>query len=77
MVINIQSIHDVRSEKHQDQKLSRKKVCSEIVEKNYEDTNILNAVVSCDKTRLFRYDPETKDQSTERQTPGSLRQKKV
>jgi hypothetical protein len=60
-----------------DQKFSRKRVCSEIAKKNYEDANILNALVACDKIRLFQYDPETKDQSTEGQTPGSPRPKRV
>lgn len=60
-----------------DQKISRKEVCSEIAEKNDEDTNILNAAVTSDKTWLFQCDPETKDQSTERQTPESPKPKKV
>jgi hypothetical protein len=37
-----------------DRKLSRKDVCPEIAEKNDEDTNILNAVVTRDKTQLLQ-----------------------
>jgi hypothetical protein len=60
----------------EDQKLNREEMCQNVLEKNEEETDFLNSVVTCDESRLFQYNPETKRQSTQWKTTHCPRPKK-
>jgi hypothetical protein len=59
--LNMKKVHAKMVPKNlsEDQKLARKQVCYEIMEKT-EDANLLNTVVTCNETWFLQYDLETK-----------------
>ncbi|XP_029163422.1 protein GVQW3-like [Nylanderia fulva] len=60
-----------------DQRLNRLEIATQLADRCKNDPNFLENVVSGDETWVFEYDPESKRQSAEWQTPASPRQKKA
>ena len=61
----------------EDQKESRCHDNREMVELINSDPAVLDALVTCDESWIYCYDPETKRQSSQRKHAGSPRPKKV
>jgi hypothetical protein len=61
----------------EDQKLNRQEMCQKVLEKIEEDPDFLNSVITCDETRIFQYNPETKRRSMQWKTTRSPRPKKA
>ena len=60
-----------------DQQDHRVQVCTELQKAVRHDHNFLSRVITGDESRLYDYDPETKQQSLQWKTPSSLRSKKA
>ncbi|KAL4131731.1 hypothetical protein QTP88_009004 [Uroleucon formosanum] len=60
-----------------DQKFNRKEICSDTLKIIKDDPSFINNIITCDKTWIFTYDPETKRQSMHWRTPTSPRMKKA
>ncbi|GFS88083.1 protein GVQW3 [Trichonephila clavipes] len=60
-----------------EQQATRKNVCTDILDAIKNDPNLLEKVITCDESRFFTYDPETKRQSMHWKTPTSPRAKKA
>nr|CAH7751414.1 unnamed protein product [Callosobruchus chinensis] len=60
-----------------EQKENRKNICIDIMQQLEADPGLLEKVVTCDKTWIFQYDPETKRQSMHWKTQSSPRMKKA
>lgn len=60
-----------------DQKQKRVEICSAVLEKIRTSPKFLDLVITGDETWVFQYDPETKRQSMQWQTPSSPRLKKA
>ena len=59
-----------------EQKQHRLQVAQEMINQSENDPDLLNRVITGDKSWVYGYDPETKAQSSQWKSPGSLRQKK-
>ena len=60
-----------------EQKMNRKDICSDIMERFTDDPELISKIITCDETWIFQYDPETKRQSMHWKTPTSPRVKKA
>ncbi|GFX37903.1 protein GVQW3 [Trichonephila clavipes] len=60
-----------------EQQATRKNVCTDILDAIKNDPNLLEKVITCDESRFFTYDPETKRQSMHWKIPTSPRAKKA
>ena len=60
-----------------EQKMNRKDICSDIMERFTDDPELVSKIITCDETWIFQYDPETKRQSMHWKTPTSPRVKKA
>jgi hypothetical protein len=60
-----------------DQKLQHIKLCLELQEKANEDPSFICRVIMGDESWIYRYDPETKQQSSQWKNPQSPRAKEV
>ena len=60
-----------------DQKARRMQVCENTLQNIENDPKLLTKVVTRDEAWVFEYDPETKRQSKQWLSPGSLRPKKA
>lgn len=60
-----------------EQKQRRVSACEDLPQHVDEDPGFLDNVIMGDKTWIFEYDPETKQQSSEWHTPASLCRKKA
>ena len=60
-----------------EQKEHRMRICADTLENIENDPNLLQNVITCDKTWIFQYDPETKRQSMHWKSPASPRKKKA
>jgi ABC-type xylose transport system substrate-binding protein len=60
----------------QEQKDNKKNTCSDIMEQITEQPDVLENVITCDETRIFQYNLETKRQLMHWKTPTSPRMKK-
>ena len=60
-----------------EQKDHRVAICQELHQCALVDTSFMSRVVIGDKSWVYGYDPETKQQSSQWKNPGSLRPKKV
>jgi len=47
-------------------------VCTELKEQAEKDANFIYTIITGDECWMFGYDPETKQQSSQRKTPTSL-----
>jgi hypothetical protein len=54
-----------------DQKEHRVSVCSELKEQTENDPNFISSIIIGDESRVYRYNPETKQQSSRRKIPNS------
>ena len=61
----------------EDQKERRCHDCREMVEMNNSDPTVPDALVTCDESWIYYYDPETKRQSSRWKHAGSPRPKKA
>jgi histone-lysine N-methyltransferase SETMAR len=59
-----------------DQKAHRVSVCRELKQQARDDPNFISSIITGDETWMYGYDPETKQQSSQWQSPNSLRPKK-
>ena len=60
-----------------EQKMNRKDICSDIMERFTDDPELISKIITSDETWIFLYDPETKRQSMHWKTPTSPRVKKA
>ena len=59
-----------------EQKQHRLQVAQEMINRSENDPDLLNRVITGDESWVYGYDPETKAQSSQWKSPGSLRPKK-
>ena len=59
-----------------EQKERRKELCLDLLQRIENEPDLLNAIIICDETWVFSYDPETKRQSMQWKSTSSPRQKK-
>jgi predicted nucleotidyltransferase len=59
----------------QEQKDNRKNICSDVMERITEQSDVLECVITCAEMWIFQYSPETKRQSMHWKTPTSPRMK--
>ncbi|VVC42342.1 Hypothetical protein CINCED_3A014311 [Cinara cedri] len=59
------------------QKQGRVELCSPLKEKFQNDPNFFPKVITGNESWCYRYDPETKQQSSQWKTPASPRPKKA
>ena len=59
-----------------EQKDIRMNICADLLQNIENDPNFLPNVITCDESRFFQYDPESKCQSMPWKSPSSSRQKK-
>jgi hypothetical protein len=52
-------------------------VCLELREKAHEDPSFISRIITGDESWIYSYDPETKQQSSQRKSPQSPRAKKT
>jgi histone-lysine N-methyltransferase SETMAR len=60
-----------------DQKSRRLEVCEELKQRVEMEPHFMSHIITGDETRVYGYDPETKLQSSQWQSPSSPRPKKV
>jgi len=60
-----------------EQKEHQVNCCADTLENIENDTDFFQNVIACDKTWIFQYDPETKQQSMQWKSPQSPRKKKA
>jgi len=60
-----------------EQKEIRMNICADIFQNIENDPNFLENVVTCDESRFFQHDPESKRQPMHWKSPSSPRQKKA
>jgi len=60
-----------------EQKELRVAVCQELHQRALDDPSFMLRVITGDKSWVYRYDPETKQQSSQWKSPGSPRPKKA
>jgi hypothetical protein len=60
-----------------DQKAHRVSVCREFKQQARDDRNFISNITTGDETWVYGYDPETKQQSSQRKSPNSARPKKA
>jgi histone-lysine N-methyltransferase SETMAR len=60
-----------------DQKEHRIALCSELKEQTENDPNFISTIMTGDESWVYRYDSETKQQSSQWKTPNSQRPKKA
>jgi len=59
-----------------EQKERRKELCLDHLQRNENEPDLLNSIITCDETWIFTYDLETKLQSMQWKSTSSPRQKK-
>ncbi|XP_072380520.1 protein GVQW3-like [Diabrotica undecimpunctata] len=60
-----------------DKKLVRQQIRSDFLERLHEEPQLIENIINCDETWIFKYDVETKRQSMYWKTPASPRMKKA
>ncbi|KAG7170895.1 Mariner Mos1 transposase-like 4 [Homarus americanus] len=60
-----------------EQRERRKEICYDLLQRNEDEPDLFNSVITCDETWIFTYDPETKRQSIQWKSPTSPRPKKA
>jgi len=59
------------------QKERRKELCLDLLQRNENEPDLLNSIITCDETWVFTYDPETKRQSMQWKSTSSPRPKQA
>ena len=67
----------VPHELNEDQKIARVEHCKDIVETAENDPEFLDSIITGNESWCFKYDPETKRQSTEWKSKGEPKPKKL
>jgi len=60
-----------------EQKEHRVAICQELRQRAVDDPSFMSRVITGDESWVYGYDPETKQQSSQRKSPGSPRPKKA
>ena len=59
------------------QKERHKEMCLDLLQRTEEEPDLLNSIITCDETWVFKYDPETKRQPMQWKSTSSTRPKKA